>query len=421
MNAPLLRLQRMLRTDVVYAAKGGFWLSLGSAIGTLSSLIIVVAFANLAPKETYGSYKYLLAIAGTLAGFTLSGLGEALAGAAARGRDGTLRVLVRRAFQWNLLIAGAAFAGASWYFWHGSAMLGWALLAVGAFLPVTQSTGLYAAFLRGRKLFRTSAAYNVVRTVIPAAAMIAALTFFQEHPAALVAAFMGSSALTSHAAYRSVLRGRTRNDDVEPSALRFGAHVSLLNALGSAAANLDKIVIFQAVGAAPTAVYALAQAFPEQIDAVVSNVRTLALPQFAGQTVRSGFAPMLRKTAIIFFAMIPLAGVAMLVTPLAFRSLFPAYMDAVPYALVLMAAQIPIGAAHLPFAFITAHHDIRGRAAAGVITPVVWIVSLLLLVRPYGLMGAAVAKLIAKSCGLILTIIASALLSRRVPTPPASS
>src|SRR5574339_387501 len=89
--ALLLRLQGVTRTDMRYAASGGFWLTAAAGLGSIASLLVAIAFANLAPKEVYGSYKYLMAIAGTLAGFGLSGLAEALSGAAARGQDGTLR------------------------------------------------------------------------------------------------------------------------------------------------------------------------------------------------------------------------------------------------------------------------------------------------------------------------------------------
>jgi O-antigen/teichoic acid export membrane protein len=396
--------ERYTKTDLAYAAKGGFWLTFGSMVGSLMSLVTVIAFANLASKETYGSYKYVLAIAGTLSGFALSGLGDALMGAAARGKDGTLRLFVRKALAWNLLIAAAAFAGAAWYFWHGNAALGAAFALIGVFIPITQATGLHAAFLRGRKLFRTAAFYGMARAAAPSAALLVALFLIPDAPDGLAAVFLGTGALASTAAYLRIRRTQVRNGEIDPDALRFGGHVSAVNFLGGLAANFDKIIIFQTLGAAPTAVYALAQALPDQLDGVASNLRTLALPKFAAQSPVGAFGPLARKTAIAFLALVPVVAVAAFLTPLAYRFLFPSYQEAVPYALVLLLAQLPIGAAHLPHSFITAQKDVRGRYAAGLAPVAVALALMLLLVKPYGLMGVALAKVITKYCGLTISL-----------------
>ncbi len=52
--------EKYIKTDMIYLVKGGFWLTLGQIISSVSSLLLVIAFANLLPKETYGIYKYFL-------------------------------------------------------------------------------------------------------------------------------------------------------------------------------------------------------------------------------------------------------------------------------------------------------------------------------------------------------------------------
>ncbi|HJV32597.1 MAG TPA: oligosaccharide flippase family protein [Patescibacteria group bacterium] len=416
-KAALLRVQKVTRTDMVYAAKGGFWLSFGSAAGSLMSLAVAIVFANLASKDAYGYYKYLMSIGGALAGFTLTGLGEALLRSAAKNYDGTLRALARRSFRWNVLVGAVALAGAGWYFWRGDAKLGWSLVAIGVFMPMTQSTSLFAAFLRGKKDFRTSSAYGLLRTAAPSAALIASLLLLPHNPAILVTASVGTGALATYAAYRLTLKRHAKNDAVDPGAMAFGAHVSFMNAIGTLAVNLDKILIFQFFGAAPTAVYALAQALPEQLDGVTSNLRSLATPKFAEQSPSRAFGPLLRKTAIVMLIMIPLVGVAMLFTPLAYRLVFPQYHDAARYALVLLVAQVFVTPSHLPLAFIMAHHDLRGRYIAGLGPSFVFIALLLVLIKPFGLMGVAVAKIVTKAVGLALALVFAARISARQPLP----
>jgi len=416
----LLRVQQVTRTDMLYAAKGGFWLSFGSMAGSALSLAVAILFANLASKDAYGYYKYMMSIAGALAGFTLTGLGEALVRSVAKGFDGTLRALARTAFRWNVMIGAVALAGAGWYFWHDDAKLGWSLVAIGLCLPVTQSTSLFASFLRGKKDFRAAAEYGLFRVGMPAVALILSLLFLPHDPAILVTASVAGSAVASYAAYRRTLKRRVTNGSVDPEATRFGAHISFMNAIGALAVNLDKILIFQFFGAAPTAVYALAQALPEQIDGVTSNLRSLAMPKFAAQSPAGAFGPLFRKSWIALLLTAPIVAVAAALTPLAYRLVFPQYHDAARYAIVLLLSQLFIVPSHLSMAFITAHQDIRGRYVAGLLPSFIFIALMLAFIGPFGLMGVAVAKVIAKASGFLLSLAYASRISRRAQAPQAS-
>src|SRR5689334_12787395 len=80
MKALMARAERLLRwserymkTDMVYLAKGSFWLTLGQVAASASGLLLVIGFANLLPKEVYGTYKLILSLAGIIASFSLTG------------------------------------------------------------------------------------------------------------------------------------------------------------------------------------------------------------------------------------------------------------------------------------------------------------------------------------------------------------
>lgn len=68
--------EKYFKTDMVYLAKGGFWLTTGQGVASLASLVLAIAFANLLPKEAYGNYKYILAVVGVLTLFGLTGIGQ---------------------------------------------------------------------------------------------------------------------------------------------------------------------------------------------------------------------------------------------------------------------------------------------------------------------------------------------------------
>ena len=81
--------EKYTKTDMVYLFHGGFWLTVGQVVTTLSVLALGIVFANVLPKDVYGTYKYLLAIAGIFSLFTLPGMNVALIRAVARGFGGS--------------------------------------------------------------------------------------------------------------------------------------------------------------------------------------------------------------------------------------------------------------------------------------------------------------------------------------------
>ena len=93
----LRRSERHTKTDMVYLASGGFWLTVGQIISSAATFGLAIAFANLLPKETYGTYKFVLSIAGILTIFTLPGMVTSLTQAVARNFEGSV-ILALKAF-----------------------------------------------------------------------------------------------------------------------------------------------------------------------------------------------------------------------------------------------------------------------------------------------------------------------------------
>lgn len=421
-DAGLDAAQRFLRTDVRYALRGGFWLSFGTAAGTLLSFLTAIAFANLLPKAEYGTYKYVLSLAGMLGAFTLTGLGESLSRAAAQGYGGSLRYAFRRALQWDSLSAAAAAAGGIWYLTHGNQTLGVSLFIVAAYLPLSGAAGLYAADLSGRKDFRRATAFALLRSVLLAVSLIVTL-FLTDSVIALVAVYLGVHTGIALFGYALTIRGRPRDAAVAPATFRYGAHLSLANFLGALVSSFDKVLIFQVLGPVQTAVFAFAQALPEQLDAFVGHVRGLALPKFAGRSAAHALGPLLRKSLIFFLALIPVVAAYIILAPTLFRIFFPQYMDAVPITRIISLTILVIGPGQLLLAFQTAHKDVSGRYMH-LLPTIPWLVLMLLLVKPYGLIGVALAKVVAKTFGTILAVILCIRIARRAEaaeraSPPA--
>src|SRR3989344_3136851 len=123
------------KTDMVYLAEGGSWLSLGQIVSSISSFLLIIAFANLVPKETYGTYKYVLSIVGILLIPSLPGISTAVSMAATRGLDGTLALALTTKVRWGFISSLASLLLAGYYFVSGNTSLMISFLIASIFLP----------------------------------------------------------------------------------------------------------------------------------------------------------------------------------------------------------------------------------------------------------------------------------------------
>src|SRR3989344_3759114 len=103
------------KTDMLYMAHGGFWLTLAKGIAMFSSLILATAMANLIPPEVFGTYKFVLSGAGIIGAFALTGMGTAIIQAVARGHEGALRAGVRAYLSWSVGMVAISVALALYY------------------------------------------------------------------------------------------------------------------------------------------------------------------------------------------------------------------------------------------------------------------------------------------------------------------
>src|SRR3989344_764495 len=147
----LKRSEKITKTDMIYLAKGHFWLIVGQILSSISAFLLSIAFANLLPKEIYGSYKYVLSIAGVLSVFTLTGMSAAISQAAARGYEGGLIKALKTKIKFGLLGSVGSLGVSLYYYLNAKTELAVAFLIVAAFIPLMDSFALYSAYLHGKK------------------------------------------------------------------------------------------------------------------------------------------------------------------------------------------------------------------------------------------------------------------------------
>ena len=167
----LRKSEKYFKTDMVYLAKGGFWLMLGYSGQMVIGIILTIALSNLLPKEAYGTYQFIISVSAIIGGITLSGMGTALMRTVARGSKGALQYAFKTQLVWSSGIILAGGAVALYYFLNGDTRLAIAFLATGALMPFLTGFSLYRPYLEGRRLFRESTTLGMWRRPLPAIAV----------------------------------------------------------------------------------------------------------------------------------------------------------------------------------------------------------------------------------------------------------
>ncbi len=392
--------EKYTKTDMLYLAKGGFWLTLGQFFASASAFLLAIAYANFLSPEVYGTYKYILSIAGILGAFTLTGMGTAVVRSVAKGFDGTLQFAFLKSLKWSIFMVLASFVGAIYYFINDNYTLAISLLIVGSFSPIIQSSNLYTSFLNGKKEFKTTTIYGVFRSLIPALSIFITI-FLTNNPVIIVLVYFLTNTITATFFYLKAINKFKENDKTDESSLNYGKHLSLISILGSMATHLDKILIFNYLGAIQLAIYTFALAIPKEIYGSIRKISTLAFPKIANTNIDKLKQTLPYKILLILLTTLIIAFLYFLTAPYIYKLLFPQYIESIIYSQALILI-ILFTSTILAHDTITANFDKNKLYTLSIFTPLAKIILLIILTPQYGIWGAVVALLLANLFNSIL-------------------
>ncbi len=325
--------ERFTKTDMVYLAKGGSWLGLGQAVTSFAAFLLSIAFANLFPREAYGEYRYIFSIVGVVSAFSLTGMDMALSQSIARGFDGTLSRSVRMAFLWSLIASAGLCIVSAYYFSNHNSTLGWALIIAAIATPLLKSFNLYSAFLLGKKDFGRRTRYGMFYDILPAATIALALTY-TDNAIVIVATYFISYTLVTSVLYILTKRVYRPEGPIDENVGTYSKHLSVMNIVGTASFQLDKILTFHYLGSVQLALYSFAIGIPQQLRQTQKIIGSLAFPRFATRNHDDLRTALPRKSLILFLGMLAIVVVYIPLAPTIFTLLFPNYLEAVPYSQV---------------------------------------------------------------------------------------
>lgn len=327
--------ERYTRLDMLYVTQGGFWTSFGHITSALLSLILVIAFANLLPKETYGLYRYVLSLSGALSIFTLTGMNGAVARAVARGDEGAFQASVAYQIKWNILMCAAFFALAGYYIFRGNETLAVSLVILGVFVPPTLALNTYNAYLEGKREFRRNNLYSVLSSLVYVAGMLVVL-YMSGEVVWLVFAYAATVFVSTALFYAHTLKTfRPPSVPIHTEVFAYGRQLTFISFIAPFASQIDKIILAHFWGPASLAVYAIASTMVDKLATLVKGWVDLGLPKLSLKTeeeIAETFYLRLFQGALLGAAA---AAAYAVMAPYLFTFLLPQYLDALDYSRLL--------------------------------------------------------------------------------------
>lgn len=323
--------EKYAKTDMVYLARGGTWMSFGQIISSMAAFFLSLAFANLLPKETYGFYKYIMALTGLLAISTLPGMAIAVSGAIAREQEGILIPAIKTKIKWGLLGSLSGLILALYYFLHGNNSLTAGFLIAAVFLPFMDAFGLYNAYLSGKKLFALNAKLGTANQTASILLMIIAI-WLTQNLYLIIFSYFASNTFFNFISLKYILKKHKPNSRVDEKTISYGKKLSFINVLASVSGGLDKILLWHYLGAASVAVYSLAQAPINQVSSFFKTILSLAFPKMAAAGYEDIKKTLPGKMAKFFILMLACVIIYIISAPFLFKILFPKYPEAVNYS-----------------------------------------------------------------------------------------
>jgi O-antigen/teichoic acid export membrane protein len=389
MTSALRATEKYTGTDMVYLASGSFWAGISSVLQALIAFATALAFANLIPKETYGTYQYVLVVADLFGIFVLGGVDTALGRSVARGMDGSLFAGLRTKVRWGLVGGAGAIAFGAYYLAHANPLLGWAFVIAGICIPFWEAPGIYVTYLQGKKRFKFGFLADTGAQGFAAVVVIATL-FLTNDLLIILASYLASWGIARVIVLWVSLRNVPPNDTPDPGMIPYGKHLTVMSAVGTFASSADDILLWHFLGPTAVALYIFAQTIPIRAAGVIKTVNRLAYPKFAATDDATLKRTLPRKVFLLFGVAAGAAVAYVLLAPYLFAWFFPQYLAAVPYS-QLVAALIAMQPFNLFSSALSAQAKIKALYIYQFAIPGTRIALMAVLIPTLGLLGAVLA------------------------------
>jgi O-antigen/teichoic acid export membrane protein len=395
--------EQYTKTDMVYLAKGGFWLGLGKIMSLIISFALSIVFAKYWSPTEYGTYKYILSWIGILGIFSLSGMDAAVQQSVARGFEGAFTKGFKTKLKWGVLSSLAACGLSGYYLLHQNYRLAIPILISAAILPIFNASGIYNSFLNGKKIFNYQIKYSSLSQFIYSLTLVVVLLATKNLFWMIAAYLISRTVLNTFFYWRTKNKFQTNNSE-NSETIVYGKNLTIMNIIATIAGQIDQILLFTVIGPTQLAIYSFALVGPEKIKEILKLINTLAFPKFSAKEKELLKPAIMPKFWLLMILTLVIIIVYIILAPFLYKLFFPQYMASVPYTrfLSLIIFGFPVS---FLFTYFQAKIMTKYLYIIKIVQPIVQILLMIVLVKFYGVWGIMSAMIISTFFSLILHLI----------------
>ncbi len=375
--------EKYFKTDMLYAARGSFWILMGRIGMYAVSFLTMAAFSRYVTKETYGTYQYVISLVAVFGILALPGVNTALVRSVARKKEGTIRLAIKTKLKSSLIGSFLLAVIALWQIYKGNTETGAAILVGAVFFPARQTFVIYQNFWQGRMRFDIKTKYSIISAAFSAAVLIPVI-YMNRSTAEITFALFFSLVLIDGIMLLKTLKS-LENNTIDDEAIPYGKHLSVMKSLSFFTQYLDRIIVWSFLGPFEVAVYSFAYLPIEKLRQACP-VSALSLPKLSEKNISVIKPGIFSKTKTLFLITLPITALVILLAPYIYRFLFPEYMSSVPYFQAL-AGLIALTPFHLMGSALTAAKQQKALYILNTAVPIAKIILFLTLVPFFQIWG----------------------------------
>lgn len=382
-------MRKLIRS--VYEIKWAIVNQIILSIGAFGTIVILSRFLH---RDIFGEIRYIAAVLAIFSFFSIPGASPVvIQSASAIGKKRVVEI-IRNQLQWGLIAAAGALIFSLFYFLKGNAGLGYGFLVGGFFAPIANLYQMPGHLLAGLKHFKSKTFVDaaIMSAIILGAILGTLLT--RNIPGTLLFYFGIQSIATLAFLFYTVKKipDSDMTDTAEILDITHSRQLTIFQAPFTLLPALEKVFIFLLLGPSALAIFTIAVLPIEHIrGAFRSLLQFSVLPHFGngGKTSAS------LKKWIVTASILTAGGVIILLAfiKIVLPIFFPQYLEVAPFSLVLVLALIPVPIQILILDLIASRKIRDLLLYAGSLT-VVNVVTFLIFIPLFGLMGAIVAKVV---------------------------
>ena len=319
--------QRYTGIDNIYLATGGFWLIVQQIISIFTGLLLYVCFANFLSPHDYGIYKYVLSIVALLGIFNLEGMNTSLIRSVAKGFDGSLTVALKEKIKWSRAGSIILLGICGYYFLRENTTYAILFLIAAFFFSFYSIFNVYLSFLNGKKDFKKRTTYFTFCQIFYITGLVIAL-YLKANLATIIFLYFFLQTVGNIFGYLKV-SAQKENDRESPEMANYGKHLSLMGAMGTITANIDKLIIYHFLGPVELAIYSFALLPVDHIRTSFKIIRPLALPKFSKRNLEELKSTVPKRTILLLGTTIVIILGYILIAPFVYKFLFPQYEESI--------------------------------------------------------------------------------------------